>query len=189
MAHDLGALHRAHRVADADAARPAQGAHLGKPSAIETLSHGAQDLDAGHARCGTALMDELRDGRRVHHRVRIRRAAQGGDARRYRGTSLAGNGPLVLLAGLAQVGTQVHQARANHTARGLQDPSRFEVPWGRSYPGDTPVGHMQIRDSVDAVPGIDDPAAPHGELHQPSSPLLAWLPRVMDMTAMRTAMP
>src|SRR5439155_11466166 len=113
--------------------------------------------------------DVVGDGTGVVDGLRVRHAADGGEAAGRRGAGAGLHGLLVLVAGLAEVDVNVDQAGTHDLAGRVEDLGALpggplDVPAGLR---DQPVLHQHVLDGVDAVRRIDHATVPDEELHSP----------------------
>ena len=185
---ELGVHHGPPVVGERDAARLGQLGELGQLLPAEPPGHGTDWIDADRAR-GTRLgQDVVRDRAGVVGRLRVRHAADGGEAAGGGGAGAGLDRLLVLVAGLAQVHVHVDEPWADDLAARVEDLGAGDGPLEpRAAAGDQAVLDEQVLLKVGARGGVDDPAVPDKELHGASWDALA--PARRKSAAIRTATP
>ena len=118
--------------------------------------------DALHPRAG---QDVVGDGAVVVDREGVGHAAHGGEPAGRGRARPAGNGLLVLVARLAQVGVDVDEAGADDLARRVDDGGPGVGIEGLADPRDPSLGDQQVLDRVHPRRGIEDAAISDQEIH------------------------
>ena len=181
--------HRRKRVGEADAAGLVERLHVGQEFPFKPARQRAERVDEGETETPGARLQHLRHRRGVDHRVRVRRAAERGDAGGDRGAGFGFDGGLVFEAGFAQPRAQVHQPGADDFAVGVDGARGLEARGGTADTGDEAPGvYIKIFFAVNAVGRIDEASAGNHQAHT-RLPVSGVPPRISAITAMRTAMP
>src|SRR5713101_4587332 len=180
---DLGVHDALAVVGEGDAPRLGQLGHLGQLLALEAARDGADRVDAHDAFDARLGHDVVRDRAVVVDRIGIRHAGHGREAARGRGARAAGDGLLILVAGLPEMDVDVDQAGTDDLAGGVHDLRALGRLQILSDLRDAAVGREHVGDGVQSVRRIHDAAALDEEAHA------AFPPASRKRTAMRTATP
>ncbi|MNN06603.1 hypothetical protein D3C81_1193980 [compost metagenome] len=184
---------RRQAVGEGHAAGVAQGDQFGQLFAGQALGQGADGEHAGVVGGDGAVEGQFDHGRRVQHRLGLRRAAQAGDAAGSGGAGFAGDGALAGVARLAQAHRQVDQAGRGDQAVGGDLLLGGEAGRRRAEGDDAAVLDVDVAGAVEGAGRVDHAGAVDADFHW-ASPCSSWRwacwpLMAMDSTAMRMAMP
>jgi hypothetical protein len=175
----------ARRPAKAHAAGLGELGHLGQRLALQAARQRAQREQPAAAELAGAELEHLHQAGLVEHGVGVGRADQAGHAAGRGGLQFALEHAFVLLPGLAQARGQVDQAGRHDQAAGVDDAVGVKSaarPGGCRWRRCGRRAMAMSATFVAAAGRVDHAAVANEDLH-------AWFPAMIDITAMRTAMP
>jgi hypothetical protein len=152
-------------LAEADAAGFGELGHLGEHAASEVARERAQRKEARALQLLGAELEHFDQARLVEHGVGVGRAHQAGHAARDGRGHFALQHAFVFVARLAQARGEVHEARRDDAARGVDGAVGLEAGGQAADAGDLAVGDGDVGLLVGARCGVDDAAVGDKDVH------------------------